>query len=206
MLNKKTSEILHWTGSFISTFIVALVSMLALLFVGARLAGINMFNVESGSMSPKYPVNSLVFVKKVDPATIKEGDVITYVLNEDGMLVTHRVIEVDRSAKTFVTKGDANNVEDAKPVSFGNTVGKVVLGIPRIGAAVAKLTAPENRPYMIAAIVIILLLSFVFEYFERRAKKQRERLKAIKELGSHDEPPIFTLEETESIISDKQGF
>lgn len=206
-MNKKTADILHWAGSFISTFIVALVTMLALLFVGARLAGINMFNVESGSMHPKYPVNSLVFVKKVDPATIKEGDVITYVLNEDGMLVTHRVIKVDKNAKSFVTKGDANNVEDAKPVSYENTVGKVVLGIPRIGAAVAKLTSPENRPYMIAAIIFILLLSFLFEFFERRAKKQRERLKAIRELGSHDdEPPLFTIEETESTTSEKQGF
>lgn len=205
-MNKKISGALHWLGSFVTTFLVALVTMLALLFVGVRLAGINLFNVESGSMSPKYPVNSLVFVKKVDPSTIKEGDVITYVLNDDGMLVTHRVIEVDKNAETFITKGDANNVEDAKPVSFGNTVGKVVFAIPHIGAAVAKLTAAENRPYMIAAIIVILLLSFIFEYFERRAKKQRERLEAIKGLGSGDEPPLFTLEETESIPSDKQGF
>ena len=76
-MNKKISGALHWLGSFVTTFLVALVTMLALLFVGVRLAGINLFNVESGSMSPKYPVNSLVFVKKVDPSTIKEGDVIT---------------------------------------------------------------------------------------------------------------------------------
>ena len=43
---------------------------------------------------------------------IEVGDVITFVANEDGMLVTHRVISVDPSDKTFRTRGDANNVDN----------------------------------------------------------------------------------------------
>ena len=67
-------------------------------------------------MTPTYPVNSLVIVREVEPQMIEVGDVITFVANEDGMLVTHRVISVDPSDKTFRTRGDANNVDDAEPV------------------------------------------------------------------------------------------
>ena len=35
-MNKKISGALHWLGSFVTTFLVALVTMLALLFVGVN--------------------------------------------------------------------------------------------------------------------------------------------------------------------------
>ena len=55
--------------NIISTIIVALVVILALLLVGARVVGLQVFTVLSGSMEPTYHTGSLIYVKKVDPYT-----------------------------------------------------------------------------------------------------------------------------------------
>lgn len=164
---------------FISTFFVAIVVMIAVILVVGRVVGMHMFNVESGSMAPAYPVNSLVVVKETEPADIREGDVITFVMNEDGMLVTHRVIAVNSAEKTFITKGDANNVEDAAPVLWDNTVGKVLFGIPIAGHIFAVITAEGNRKIMIGIIAGLLALSFAWDFVgkkkERKAVQKKQQ-------------------------------
>ncbi len=159
---------------FLSTFIVALIVLIAAILVIGQLAGFHLFSVESGSMTPTYPVNSLVIVREVDPQTIEVGDVITFVANEDGMLVTHRVISVDSSDKTFRTRGDANNVDDAEPVLWGNTVGKVMFGIPLLGRSFSIMTAQENRKIMIGIIVFLLLLSLLWDFQKKRRENKGE--------------------------------
>ena len=77
----------------VSTVLVALVVILALLLVGARLVGLQVFTVLSGSMEPTYHTGSLIYVKKVDPLTVRAGEVITFMLDED-TIATHRVVEV----------------------------------------------------------------------------------------------------------------
>ena len=63
----------------ISSILVALVVILALLLVGARIVGLQVFTVLSGSMEPTYHTGSLIYVKKIDPYTIKEGQPITFI-------------------------------------------------------------------------------------------------------------------------------
>ncbi|MGN0172176.1 MAG: signal peptidase I [Acutalibacteraceae bacterium] len=168
----KTKTVLKTAGNFLSSFITALVAITAILFVLIRLLGWNMFSVDSPSMSPKYPVNTLVIVQKVEPEAIKVGDVITYVLNTDGVLVTHRVVSIDSSSRTFTTKGDANNNEDA-PVLWDNVVGKVFIGIPALGKPLRFLTAEENRPVVITVIAALFAFSFLWELMERKKKKKK---------------------------------
>lgn len=111
----------------ISTILVALVVLLAVALVGVRLAGIRTFTVLSGSMEPTYHVGSLIYVKKVDPTTIRPGQVITFMLDEN-TVATHRVVEVvpdedDPSTLRFRTKGDANDAEDGSLVHYKNVIG-----------------------------------------------------------------------------------
>ena len=75
-MNKSLKKI--W--NVISTILVALVVLLALLLVGARVVGLQVFTVLSGSMEPTYHTGSLIYVKKVDPYTIEEGQPITFML------------------------------------------------------------------------------------------------------------------------------
>lgn len=79
----------------ITTVLVALVVLVAVLLVGVRVAGVQPLYVMSGSMEPAFHVGSLIFVQKVDPAEIEVGDPITYTINEAGDYSTHRVIAVE---------------------------------------------------------------------------------------------------------------
>ena len=119
----------------VSTVLVALVVLLAALLAGARLFGLQVFTILSGSMEPKYPVGSLIYVKSVDPSQVKEGDVITFLLS-DTVTATHRVVGiVDQGdgALRFRTKGDANDAEDAALVHQNNLLGEPVACIPYLG-------------------------------------------------------------------------
>ncbi len=167
--------------NFISTFLAAVVVIIAVVLIIVRVTGLQAFNVESGSMTPAYPVNTLVLVKDVDPSQIAEGDVITYVLNSDGVLVTHRVIDVDKESQTFITKGDANNTQDPSPVLWGNMVGKVVFSLPKLGAPIQVLSAEENRTKVIIAIAALGVLSFSWDLIDKKISKLKKKDKASKE-------------------------
>ena len=97
--------------------------MVAFLLVGVRLLGVEAYAVLSGSMEPTYPTGSLIYVKPVSPEAIREGDPITFVLNEDLVVATHRVVTVDEENRSFITKGDANDAVDGAPVRFENLLG-----------------------------------------------------------------------------------
>ncbi|MCI6820182.1 MAG: signal peptidase I [Clostridiales bacterium] len=107
---QENEGVLKTVADFVSTFVVTIVVIIAILLVIGRFTGIHLFNVESGSMTPEYPVGTLLIDKETDPSLIEQGDVVTFIMNEEGMLVTHRVVSIDRTDKTFTTKGDANNV------------------------------------------------------------------------------------------------
>lgn len=160
--------------SFISTFAVTIIVIIAIALSAARIIGLQGFTVESNSMAPTYPIDSFVLVKETPPDEIRVGDIITYVFNEDGMLVTHRVTAVDAENETFITKGDNNNVPDASPVLWGNVVGRVVFGVPEIGSVLRMIMKSENKPYIITAIVVIGVLSFAVDLIEKKKRKTSE--------------------------------
>ena len=58
----------------LSTAVVAIVVVLAVLLAGVRLVGLTPYTVLSGSMEPTYHVGSVIYVRGVDPTTLKEGD------------------------------------------------------------------------------------------------------------------------------------
>ena len=79
----------------ITTLLVAIVVLVAILLVGVRVAGVQPLYVMSGSMEPAFHVGSLIFVQRIDPAEIEVGDPITYTINEAGDYSTHRVIAIE---------------------------------------------------------------------------------------------------------------
>ena len=149
--------------NILTTILTALVVLAALFFVGARIAGLRVYAVLSGSMEPEYPVGSLIFVKAADPEAIREGDVITFRLSET-LTATHRVIGVERGedgALNFQTKGDANAAADARPVHEKNVVGRPVFKIPYLGYFASMVQNPPIRFALLTVAALILLLPFV---------------------------------------------
>ena len=116
-----------------------------------RLLGYEVFDIISGSMEPEIPVGSVVYSRYVDPATIKEGDIIVFRSEES--IVTHRVVRNNANTGEFVTKGDANANQDPAPVSYKDIIGKVVYHFPAVGSFLSIYASPVGKFYlfMIAA-------------------------------------------------------
>ena len=153
----------------ITTVLVGIVVLLAVLLVGARVIGLQVFTVLSGSMEPAYHTGSLIYVKEEDAFELETGDVITFMLNED-TVATHRIVEVvpdetDSSVIRFRTKGDANNVEDGSLVHYKNVIGTPVFTIPYLGYVASYIQSPPGMYVAIAVGAFILMLSFIPDLF-----------------------------------------
>ena len=98
--------------SFFSTLFVIGMILLAIALVGVRVVGLTPFAVLSGSMEPTYHVGALIYVKDTEPSEIKVGDPITFVVNEDLLVATHRVVDIE----TFTTGHRAVVDEAGNPV------------------------------------------------------------------------------------------
>ncbi len=97
---------------FLSNLGVVLVLIAAILLVGVRIVGLTPYAVLSGSMEPAYHVGSLIYVKPIAPSEITVGMPITFVVNEDLLLATHRVIDIE----TVTTREEAELDEAGNPV------------------------------------------------------------------------------------------
>ncbi len=139
--------------------IVVLIILVGILFV-PRFFGYQNFAVISGSMEPNMPVGSIVYAHPEDFENIKVNDVISYRVNEETM-VTHRVVEVNEEDKSFITKGDANDVNDANPISYDNVVGVVKMCIPLLGYITMYIKTPLGVGVLCGIVFIILLLNFL---------------------------------------------
>lgn len=164
-----------------TTVLVVLVVILALLLVGARLFGLQVFTVLSGSMEPTYHTGSLIYVKKVDPFRLEAGDVITFMLDED-TVATHRIVgvvpdEEDPSVIRFRTKGDANDSEDGSLVHYKNVVGSPVFTIPKLGYVANYIQKPPGMYVAISAGAILLLLVFLPDLFGDDSKEPKKKAK-----------------------------
>ena len=166
----------------ITTLLVTVVVIAAVLLVGVRFAGIQVFSVLSGSMEPVYHVGSLIYVKSVDPYKLESGDVITFMLDED-TVATHRIVDVipdeeDPTVIRFQTKGDANSAVDGSLVHYKNVVGSPIFTIPKLGYVADYIQNPPGTYIAISGGAILLLLVFLPDLFgsdEDDKKKDKKR-------------------------------
>ena len=162
--------------NIVTSLLVALVVALALLLVGARLIGLQVYTVLSGSMEPTYHVGALIYVKEVDPYTLEAQDVITFMMDED-TIATHRIVEVvpdeeDATVIRFRTKGDANEAEDGALVHYKNVIGTPIFTIPKLGYVADYIQNPPGTYIAISAGAILLILVFLPDLFGPNEKKK----------------------------------
>ena len=160
--------------SIVSTVLVGAVVVLAVLLLGGRLLGWQVFTVVSGSMEPVYHVGDLLYVRPTDPADLQPGDVITFVMNEQLVVGTHRIVEVEDTGERlyFYTKGDANAAMDAAPVAQENVLGTPVFSIPLLGYVVAFVKQPPGSYVAVAVGAVLLVLVLLPDL--PGSKKRRE--------------------------------
>ena len=204
-VNQTLKKIWEWT----STALVILVVLCAVFLMGSRLFGFKCYNMISPSMEPEYSVGDLLYVKAVDPTTIKEGDVITFIVNENLVVGTHRVVRVDAANKHFYTKGDANEIEDQNPVHFNNVIGVPQFSIPKLGYVSDFI---QNPPGMYIAIGIGILLIFAVFLPDLLGKKRKApenpELEAVKKeaqtANEENERLKAELEELKAELNEKK--
>lgn len=170
----KKINILKKVWNVLSTVIVVFMVLCAVFLMGSRLMGYQVFNVVSGSMEPTYSVGDLIYVKKVNPNEIEVGMPITFVLNEDLVVATHRVIEVDAENQHFYTKGEANDTADASPVHFNNVIGVPQFSIPLLGYVSDFIQNPPGTYITIGVGVLMVLAVFLSDLFGK--KKQETQM------------------------------
>jgi signal peptidase len=104
------------------------------------LFGYQFYIIAGGSMSPTFEAGSLAIVKSTPADEVNVGDVITYRgTSADAPLTTHRVRKIieEGAERSFITRGDANLVDDAVPVTGERLVGRVAHTIPYAGELLA---------------------------------------------------------------------
>jgi len=141
----------------------------AVFLMGSRLLGFRVFNVISGSMTPVYNVGDLIYVQKVDPKDVKVGDDITFVLNEELAVATHRVVEVNTEKGYFVTKGLTNDTKD-EPVLFENLIGKPKFKIAKLGYVSDFIQNPPGMYITLAAGAVLIILVFLPDMLNKKKK------------------------------------
>ena len=120
------------------------------------------FIVISDSMVPAIQAGDVVVLESVQPQEIAVGDVIAFKppVKTVAETLVHRVTRVnfgEEGALMYVTKGDANQLEDSFKVEYDDVVGRVLFKVPYIGQAFFLFT----NPLVLILVVILGLRRFL---------------------------------------------
>lgn len=180
---------------FTSILLVILILAAAVLFL-PKFVGMTPLAVLSGSMEPTYHVGSLIYVKDADPEEVQVGEPITFKISDDTM-VTHRVVAIDTDARTFQTKGDANDNVDGGAVAYENLVGKPVFTIPYMGYLAVYANTTTGMIITVTVILVILILTFLPDFLmkggdeeekdEKKEAPEKAKKPKAKERGEKNE-------------------
>lgn len=189
MLKKIIYGIINTVSIFIIMAAVLVLCMVVMTEPGKppEIFGHTVLRITTGSMEPTYPVDTLIVVKKTDPAKIQEGDVISFYSADpalNGAVNTHRVVSVRQEGEQWIytTKGDGNNVTDPYEVKSGTLLGKVIFASVTLGK-LSRLTANPLVfiPVILLPLAVILITNLIrtVSLAGKIAKEEEER--AVKE-------------------------
>ncbi|MBC5637918.1 signal peptidase I [Ornithinibacillus sp. BX22] len=164
-MNLKT--VAKWTGNLLTYVMMAVLIFLAVTVVATKasggepeILGYQLKTVLSGSMEPEFNTGSIIAVEPGgDMTRFQSGDVITFV-EEDGKLITHRVIEVVNSGEhvMYRTKGDNNASPDSSLVLSDNVVAQYTgFTIPYLGYVV-NFAQSQNGAFLLLIPGFILIV------------------------------------------------
>src|SRR4051812_24237309 len=94
-----------WGWAPVAAVSISLLIPATVFVVWSVLTGHRLEAVRSGSMQPTYSVGSMLVVKSVDPSAVRVGMPLSFVRPDEGIIETHRVIQVlrDKNGLTFRT-------------------------------------------------------------------------------------------------------
>ncbi|MBQ6603395.1 MAG: signal peptidase I [Eubacterium sp.] len=142
--------------------------------------GYEIYSIVSGSMRPEYPVGTVVYVKDMEPAKVEEGDVIAFV--RENSIVVHRVVQNRTVEARFITKGDANEINDIDPVPYDNMVGRVEKKFPVAGHFLSIFNTFVGKIYFLGVALIGVLFCALSSLLKDKRGKDLQEKELLEEL------------------------
>lgn len=146
-------NIISWV--FLGIFVVALIFTAAgnLNVIG----GYKSLLVQSGSMEPTIMTGDVVITAR--SLNYRINDVVTF-NDSEGYITTHRLTEIkeDEPEEQYMTKGDANRVQDSEAVAKNQIIGKVVLVVPKFGYFISFVRSPGGMVIFIFFPAILIVV------------------------------------------------
>ncbi len=154
------------------------------------LFGYKAYIVNSDSMAATdFSAGDLIFVKEVPPSTLKEGDIITYISQNNesfGEVITHKIrtVTTDQNGSAgFITYGTTTGENDLTIVTYPYVLGKYTSHLNGVGTFFNFLKTPQG--YIICIFIPFMILILYqgincIRLFRRYKKEQIEALEAEK--------------------------
>ena len=188
-----TKTVLVWlvVAVAIGMMIFTLISVSTFDKTERNLFGFKFFIVTSDSMSATdFDAGDIAISKNVDPKTLKEGDIITF-LSQDpdnfGEVITHKIRRLTTDANgrpVFVTYGTTTDTDDRTVVTHEYVVGQYVGRIPKVGSFFMFLKTTPGYILCILLPFLLLILSQglnCIRLFRQYKKEQMDEMKAERE-------------------------
>lgn len=190
----KNNKIIRFIYNLIRAFVFISLAVYVAFILFQRLSGnsalfgYRIFTVASGSMTPAYNVNDVIYVKKVDPKTLKVGDDIAYKGERaglEGLTVTHRIIGIEKQSDGNIriyTQG-INNANVDPSITGDQVLGKVYGKVPFINELSHIVKSTWGFFFL---IFLPLTLVIILEILETIVEVKIDNNK-IRKYGSGDE-------------------
>lgn len=207
----------------VKTILVWLFVVLAVTMTIFTIVSVNTFNrndrdilgykayiVNTDSMSKTdFKAGDLILVKEVDPSTLKEGDIITYMSQSTesfGETITHKIRKLTSDARGnpgFITYSTTTDQDDDTIVTYMYVLGKYEKTIPGVGSFFNFMKTPQGYiicifiPFMI--LIVYQAVKFVI-IFRRYKREQMEEMNAERErLETEREKNAQMMEELQAL-------
>lgn len=187
--------------SIIKTTLVWLVVALAVFMMIFTVISVTTFNrndrdlfgykayiVNTDSMSKTdFNAGDLIFVKEVDPSTLKEGDIITFMSQDTdsfGETITHKIRKLTTDAEGnpgFITYGTTTDTDDEAIVTYPYVLGKYETHIPKVGTFFNFLkTTPGYFVCIFVPFMLLIIYQGInfFRLFRRYKSEQMAEMQA----------------------------
>lgn len=155
------------------------------------LFGFKMYIVNSDSMSATdFNAGDLILVKEVDPSTLGEGDIITFMSQDTdsfGETITHKIRKLTTDAEGnpgFITYGTTTDTDDETVVTYPYVLGKYKSHIPKVGKLFMFLkTTPGYIVCILIPFLVLILIQGLncIRLFRRYKYEQEQEMKEERE-------------------------
>ena len=140
-----------------------------------RIFGYSVMHIVSDSMEPTIERDSYILIKRVDPATVKENDIICFYSTDSaiyGCPNTHRVIGepiLEDGEYFYVTKGDKSPVPDTVSAEGGRLIGVLVRNLVAFTAIMRFVS--KHMILLFAAMFLVCAATAFIPLFIKKDKE-----------------------------------